>query len=518
METMNGSLSLPDDCFSASADHHNAYVADQYLNLGDDIQTQAGSLPSMDFTGSSVGPDSLSNVDETSPVLAGVPMHPQRSTNEVETPGFTYGPVTVNNGMYMVGPAAPLATQHAPDCPSHRPMAQHMHHPPMFPMNDQAQGHQTATHAWNVNGVSPVQGQNPQSYSSLSPGGYQQLTSQALLTGVEPSEGRQSTSSQGRIPTSRSLPVQQVQKIPNQGPYVTISSNQAAGAPAKPTLQTSGVPQLNGNAMRDPQGISPVSTPGSGITQDLDGGPGRRSHLYMALPRREDNLFHCAYEGQPECTHEPTKLKCNYDKYIDSHLKPYRCKQEGCEELRFSSTACRLRHEREAHGSHGHGVNPYLCLYEGCERSKQDKGFPRAWNRNDHMKRCHGHIPSENEESESSPTTTVKPEISITTHDISKESSKESRKRTGKQSDASPTVKRQRTQIKRPKQPASNDAQESAIEGLDRQQRLHDDWRRRRLQLQESVHNLQGPNDAAALQRIQTELNAMFNIHKELTG
>ena len=73
-------------------------------------------------------------------------------------------------------------------------------------------------------------------------------------------------------------------------------------------------------------------------------------------------------------------------------MRPYRCKfsdKPECNELRFSSNACLLRHEREAHGEHRHGVNPYLCLFTGCERSREGMGFPRRWNRRDHMKRVH---------------------------------------------------------------------------------------------------------------------------------
>lgn len=53
-------------------------------------------------------------------------------------------------------------------------------------------------------------------------------------------------------------------------------------------------------------------------------------------------------------------------KYLDSHLKPYRCKVPACmdAQLQFSSNACLFRHEREAHGFHGHGDNPHLCLFE----------------------------------------------------------------------------------------------------------------------------------------------------------
>lgn len=76
-------------------------------------------------------------------------------------------------------------------------------------------------------------------------------------------------------------------------------------------------------------------------------------------------------------------------KFVDSHLKPYRCKAESCEAARFSSTACLLRHEREAHGLHGHGDKPFLCSHEGCDRSLPGNGFPRQWNLRDHMKRVH---------------------------------------------------------------------------------------------------------------------------------
>lgn len=79
-------------------------------------------------------------------------------------------------------------------------------------------------------------------------------------------------------------------------------------------------------------------------------------------------------------------------KYVDSHLRPYRCRfmdRSECEDLRFSSNACLLRHEREAHGEHAHGVNPFLCKFPDCERARDGNGFPRRWNQRDHMKRVH---------------------------------------------------------------------------------------------------------------------------------
>lgn len=112
----------------------------------------------------------------------------------------------------------------------------------------------------------------------------------------------------------------------------------------------------------------------------------RQDPLYRATPGA-DGLYHCPFEGK--CTHKPEKLKCNYDKCVDSHLKPYFCKHPNCQESRFSSTACLLRHEREAHAMHGHGERPFACELQGCDRSFSGNGFPRHWNLRDHMRRVH---------------------------------------------------------------------------------------------------------------------------------
>ena len=85
-----------------------------------------------------------------------------------------------------------------------------------------------------------------------------------------------------------------------------------------------------------------------------------------------------------------TNLPLN-SKYLDSHLKPYHCKIPQCQETRFSSTACLLRHEREAHGMHGHGSKPHTCHFPDCDR--YENGFPRRWNLYDHMRRVHNYSP-----------------------------------------------------------------------------------------------------------------------------
>ncbi|KAL8993679.1 MAG: hypothetical protein Q9169_006168 [Polycauliona sp. 2 TL-2023] len=107
----------------------------------------------------------------------------------------------------------------------------------------------------------------------------------------------------------------------------------------------------------------------------------REHPLYQVGPK-EDGLYHCPFAGAEDCSHKPEKLKCNYDKHLDSHLKPYRCKLSACSTLAFSSTACLLRHEREAHGN----------------------GFPRRWNLFDHMRRVHNHQGQASSPGSTSPT------------------------------------------------------------------------------------------------------------------
>ncbi|KAF2184142.1 hypothetical protein K469DRAFT_580855 [Zopfia rhizophila CBS 207.26] len=112
----------------------------------------------------------------------------------------------------------------------------------------------------------------------------------------------------------------------------------------------------------------------------------RDDHLYNAQPDKNGE-YHCPNEHV--CSHKPTKLKCNYVKYVDSHLRPFKCRHISCVDVHFSSPACLLRHERAEHGMHGHGSKPHLCKFADCERSVQGNGFPRRYNLYDHMKRVH---------------------------------------------------------------------------------------------------------------------------------
>ena len=80
--------------------------------------------------------------------------------------------------------------------------------------------------------------------------------------------------------------------------------------------------------------------------------------------------------------------------YVDSHLRPFRCKAKSCVGVQFSSTTDLLRHEREAHGMHGHDSKPHLCTYADCERSLPGNGFSKRYYLFDHMKRVHDYAGS----------------------------------------------------------------------------------------------------------------------------
>ncbi|KAL2818884.1 hypothetical protein BJX63DRAFT_419033 [Aspergillus granulosus] len=152
----------------------------------------------------------------------------------------------------------------------------------------------------------------------------------------------------------------------------------------------------------------PVKEPLRPRSKDGSESRNPRDHPYYSLPTHNDGKYYCPFaNGDKPCNHPPTTQKCAYHKYLDSHLKPYRCRVPSCidAQLQFSSNACLFRHEREAHGLHGHGDNPHLCLFEGCDRSIPGYGFPRRWNLFDHMRRVHDYASSERPSSpDASPT------------------------------------------------------------------------------------------------------------------
>ncbi|KAJ8133490.1 hypothetical protein O1611_g142 [Lasiodiplodia mahajangana] len=81
--------------------------------------------------------------------------------------------------------------------------------------------------------------------------------------------------------------------------------------------------------------------------------------------------------------------RCEWNKHMDKHERPYKCQAEGCENIPgFTYSGGLLRHEREVHNKHGGPKNPLFCPHKGCKRHK-NSSFARLENLNEHLRRCH---------------------------------------------------------------------------------------------------------------------------------
>ncbi|KAG6004957.1 hypothetical protein E4U21_000580 [Claviceps maximensis] len=104
--------------------------------------------------------------------------------------------------------------------------------------------------------------------------------------------------------------------------------------------------------------------------------------------KQADGKFHCPLD---ECKEEVRTFsrKCEWNKHMDKHERPYRCPAAGCENLPgFTYSGGLLRHEREVHGMHGGPKNTVNCPHPNCKRHT-GKGFSRQENLNEHLRRVH---------------------------------------------------------------------------------------------------------------------------------
>ncbi|KAK4223875.1 cell wall transcription factor ACE2 [Podospora fimiseda] len=93
----------------------------------------------------------------------------------------------------------------------------------------------------------------------------------------------------------------------------------------------------------------------------------------------------------PSCTDDVKEFarKCEWNKHMDKHDRPYKCEAEGCEKLPgFTYSGGLLRHEREVHGKHGGPKNSFHCPHVNCKRHS-GRGFSRQENLNEHLRRVH---------------------------------------------------------------------------------------------------------------------------------
>ena len=121
-----------------------------------------------------------------------------------------------------------------------------------------------------------------------------------------------------------------------------------------------------------------------------DESPGRhRSNTTISRPdppTNKEGKYICTYS--PECEDQTFDRKCEWNKHMDKHDRPYRCTHPDCAKLQgFTYSGGLLRHEREVHGKHGGPKTQLMCNYPDCKR--KNKGFTRKENLNEHIRRVH---------------------------------------------------------------------------------------------------------------------------------
>ncbi|KAI9764752.1 MAG: hypothetical protein M1835_007515 [Candelina submexicana] len=81
--------------------------------------------------------------------------------------------------------------------------------------------------------------------------------------------------------------------------------------------------------------------------------------------------------------------KCEWNKHMDKHERPYKCKKSECVKLPgFTYSGGLIRHEQEVHGKENPYTEPFFCPYETCKRGSE-KGFARRESLKEHMRRVH---------------------------------------------------------------------------------------------------------------------------------
>ncbi|KAL5629294.1 hypothetical protein BROUX41_001901 [Berkeleyomyces rouxiae] len=113
----------------------------------------------------------------------------------------------------------------------------------------------------------------------------------------------------------------------------------------------------------------------------------------ITKPEREvhkhgDGKYHCTFADCSDIQRAFNR-KCEWNKHMDKHERPYRCDQPGCEKLPgFTYSGGLLRHQREVHGKHGGPKKTVNCPHLSCKRHT-GKGFSRQENLNEHLRRVH---------------------------------------------------------------------------------------------------------------------------------
>ncbi|KAK5053122.1 hypothetical protein LTR84_002096 [Exophiala bonariae] len=105
-------------------------------------------------------------------------------------------------------------------------------------------------------------------------------------------------------------------------------------------------------------------------------------------PRNEHNQMYCDHVNC-DGKNQTFKRVCEWNKHMDRHERPYKCREAGCElNPGFTYSGGLLRHQREVHKMHLSTKMPLFCPFENCNRSS-GTGFTRKENLEEHKRRRH---------------------------------------------------------------------------------------------------------------------------------
>ena len=105
-------------------------------------------------------------------------------------------------------------------------------------------------------------------------------------------------------------------------------------------------------------------------------------------PRNDKDEIYCSHE---ECAADPPtfRRRCEWNKHMDKHERPYKCTEAGCEKLQgFTYSGGLLRHQREVHKKNSTAKATLFCPDVNCNRHT-GQGFTRRENLNEHIRRRH---------------------------------------------------------------------------------------------------------------------------------
>ncbi|KAJ9614579.1 hypothetical protein H2200_002716 [Cladophialophora chaetospira] len=105
-------------------------------------------------------------------------------------------------------------------------------------------------------------------------------------------------------------------------------------------------------------------------------------------PRNEHGQMYCDHVNC-RSKNQTFKRVCEWNKHMDRHERPYKCREAGCElNPGFTYSGGLLRHQREVHKMHLSTKQPLFCPFPNCNRSS-GTGFTRKENLEEHKRRRH---------------------------------------------------------------------------------------------------------------------------------